>query len=182
MYAPAIDHERRKWQNPEAILADIGLKPGFTFIDVGCGGGFFALPAARIVGRTGKVFAIDSHAPSTNNLKELASGEGLRNLDLTVGKAEELVVCEQCADIIFFGIVLHDFQDPARVLKNARRMVKPTGKLINLDWKKESMNLGPPLKIRFSEKVAVRLILKAGFTVDTVKNSGDYHYLVVARP
>jgi ubiquinone/menaquinone biosynthesis C-methylase UbiE len=182
MYRPAIDHERRKWQNPEAILADIGLKPGFTFIDVGCGGGFFTLPAARMVGRRGKVYGLDVDNRSITSLKELAAKEGLKNLNLTVGQAEESVICEQCADIVFFGIALHDFQDPARVLENARRMVKSAGKLVNLDWKKEPMDLGPPLKIRFSEDMAVHLIQTAGFTVETVKESGPYHYLVVAKP
>jgi ubiquinone/menaquinone biosynthesis C-methylase UbiE len=182
MYRPAIDHERRKWQNPEAILADIGLKPGFTFIDVGCGGGFFTLPAARMVGRRGKVYGLDVDNRSITSLKELAAKEGLKNLNLTVGQAEESVICEQCADIIFFGIALHDFQDPARVLENARRMVKSAGKLVNLDWKKEPMDLGPPLKIRFSEDMTVRLIQTAGFTIETVKDSGPYHYLVVAKP
>jgi ubiquinone/menaquinone biosynthesis C-methylase UbiE len=182
MYRPAIDHERRKWQNPEAILVDIGLKPGFTFIDVGCGGGFFTLPAARMVGRRGKVYGLDVDNRSITSLKELAAKEGLKNLNLTVGQAEESVICEQCADIVFFGIALHDFQDPARVLENARRMVKSAGKLVNLDWKKEPMDLGPPLKIRFSEDMAVHLIQTAGFTVETVKESGPYHYLVVAKP
>lgn len=182
MYRPAIDHERRKWQNPEAILADIGLKPGFTFVDIGCGGGFFTLPAARMVGRRGKVYGLDVDARSITSLKELAAKEGLKNLNLTASQAEESVICEQCADIVFFGIALHDFQDPARVLENARRMVKSAGKLVNLDWKKEPMDLGPPLKIRFSEDMAVRLIQTAGFTVETVKDSGPYHYLVVAKP
>jgi hypothetical protein len=54
--------------------------------------------------------------------------------------------------------------------------------LVNLDWKKEPMDLGPPLKIRISEDMAVRLIQTAGFTVETVKDSGPYHYLVVAKP
>ena len=87
---------------------------------------------------------MDMDARSIANLKELAVAEELKNLNLMIGKAEELVICEQCADIVFFGIVLHDFQDPARVLANAKRMVKPTGKLINLDWRKELMELGPP--------------------------------------
>ncbi len=179
---PAEDNERRKWQDPEAILADIGLKSGSTFIDLGCGGGFFALPAARIVGEKGRVYALDTEARSIESLRGLADREGLKNLTLAVGKAEELVMCQQCADIVFLGIVLHDFQNPARVLENARKMIKPTGKLVNLDWKKEPMDLGPPLKIRFSVEVAVRLIEAAGFTVETVKDSGRYHYMVIARP
>jgi len=128
------------------------------------------------------VYGLDVDNRSITSLKELAAKEGLKNLNLTVGQAEELVICEQCADIVFFGIALHDFQDPARVLENARRMVKSAGKLVNLDWKKEPMDLGPPLKIRFSEDMAVHLIQTAGFTVETVKESGPYHYLVVAKP
>ena len=94
---PIGDHERRKWQNPEAILSSISLRPGFTFIDIGCGGGFFALPAARIVGKRGKVYGLDTDAESIASLKERATREGLKNLYLTTGRAEESVICEQCA-------------------------------------------------------------------------------------
>ncbi len=128
--------ERRKWQNPEAILAGIGLKAGLTFMDIGCGSGFFALPAARIVGESGKVYGVDKDGESISNLKKLAGREGLNNLDLTIGKAEDVIKCEACADIIFFGIVLHDFENPVRVLENARKMLKLDGRLVNLDWKK----------------------------------------------
>ena len=178
----ANDHERRKWQNPEAILADIGLKSGLTVIDVGCGGGFFALPAAKIVGELGRVYGLDADPQSISNLKGLAVAEGLNNLTLTLGKAEEVVLCKKCADMLFFGIVLHDFQDPAKVLKNAKKMVKPTGILINLDWKKESMELGPPVQKRFSVEESVRLIKTAGFAIEEIKDSGSYHYLIIARP
>jgi ubiquinone/menaquinone biosynthesis C-methylase UbiE len=174
------ERERRKWQDPEAILNSIGLQAGLTFMDIGCGTGFFALPAARIIGESGKVYGIDKDAESINNLKKMADSEGLHNLDLTVGKAEEVVKCTACADIIFFGIVLHDFENPAVVLENARKMLKPGGRLVNLDWKKEPTELGPPLKIRFSQEEAVRLIEAAGFRIQKVAESGPYHYLVMA--
>jgi len=146
--------ERRRWQNPEAILLDIGLRKGFTFVDLGCGDGFFALPAAMLVGKRGKVYCLDIHAEVIDRLKERAMKEGLRNLTAKVGKAEETIFCEECADIVFLGIVLHDFEDPVKVLTNAKRMMKSTGRLIDLDWKKEPMELGPPLRIRFSEEEA----------------------------
>jgi ubiquinone/menaquinone biosynthesis C-methylase UbiE len=177
---PADDIERRKWQNPEATLSDIGLKPGMTFIDSGCGGGFFTIPAARMVGESGAVYGIDISAAAIENLKASASKEGLYNLKLTAGRAEEIVLCQKCADIVFFGIVLHDFEDPLKVLKNARGMLKPDGRLVNLDWKDEPMEMGPPLEIRFSEDKAVKLITGAGFRVEIVKEAGPYHYLIVA--
>jgi ubiquinone/menaquinone biosynthesis C-methylase UbiE len=178
----ANDPERREWQNPEVILAYIGLKAGLTFMDIGGGGGFFALPAARAVGENGKVYGIDTDAESISELREVASREGLNNLELTVGKAENTVLCESCADIVFFGIVLHDFDDPAKVLQNAKKMLNPAGCLINLDWKKVAMQLGPPLQKRFSEQKAVQLIQAAGFSVVSIKDIGPYHYIIVANP
>lgn len=178
----ADDEERRKWQDPEAILAGIGLKPGFTFIDMGCGGGFFTLPAARIVGQSGMVYGIDTDIQLIKSLEKAAAEEGLANLVVTVGKAETVVICQKCADIVFFGIVLHDFENPTRVLENARIMLKLKGRIANLDWKKEPMKLGPPLYKRFSGDEAIGLINKAGFIVETVKDNGPYHYLIMAKP
>jgi ubiquinone/menaquinone biosynthesis C-methylase UbiE len=172
--------ERRKWQNPEAILIAIGLKPGFTFIDVGCGEGFFALPAAKIVGKRGKVYALDIDEDAITELKKTTAREGLKNLAAVVGAAEDTVFCEACADIVFFGIVLHDFNVPAKVLANAKTMLKPAARLVDLDWKKETTGFGPPLQIRFSEEQASNLIREAGFRVEHREQAGPLHYIIIA--
>ncbi len=174
--------ERRKWQNPKTILAAIGIKPNSTFIDIGCGQGFFTLPAAKLVGEKGRVYGIDVDAEYIGMVKKKAKKEGLKNIKLMEGKAEETIICNACADIVFFGTALHDFADPARVLVNARKMLKPNGLVVNLDWKKEPMELGPPLQIRFSQEKAAKLIQEAGFTVESVKEAGPYHYVIAARP
>jgi ubiquinone/menaquinone biosynthesis C-methylase UbiE len=176
------EKERRKWQNPDAILVNVGVKSGLKFVDVGCGDGFFAVPAARLVGNIGKVYGVDADPEAIGRLKEKAAKERLRNLSLKVGMAEETVFCDVCADVVFFGIVLHDFRDPSKVLSNAKRMLKPTGRLIDLDWKKEPMQLGPPLQIRFSEEKASNLIEAAGFKIDNIKEEGPHHYIMLATP
>ncbi len=173
---------RREWQNPEAILQSSGLKSGHILADIGCGNGFFTIPAARIVGPKGKVYGVDVSAEAIDDLRRQAVEEGLTNLDLIVAKAEETVICSGCLDIAFFGIVLHDFQNPAKVLKNARKMLKPGGKLVKLDWKKIAMPFGPPLSIRFDEATAVGLIEPAGFKVETIDRTGKYHYVIIAEP
>jgi ubiquinone/menaquinone biosynthesis C-methylase UbiE len=174
--------ERRKWQDPEEILSGIGLKEGDTFLDMGCGDGFFTLPAARIVGPGGLVHGLDPDSVALDELREKASREDLGNIRLQVGRAEELVLCDGCADVVFFGIDLHDFQDQQAVLANALKMLKPTGLLVDLDWKKEPTPIGPPLQIRFSPRQASVMIQDAGFTVVSVEDSGTWHYLIKARP
>ncbi|MCJ7633759.1 class I SAM-dependent methyltransferase [Candidatus Bathyarchaeota archaeon] len=175
------DTERRKWQNPEALLADIGVTLGSTLIDLGCGEGFFAIPASRIVGKEGKVYCLDRDATAISILQYRLVKEGLLNVEAQVGRAEDTVLCTACADIIFFGIVLHDFDDPGKVLMNARKMLKPSGRVVDLDWEKKPMVLGPPLHKRFSRETAISLMEEVGFEMEIVQESGLYHYLLIAK-
>jgi len=175
------EEDRRRWQDPEKILSNIDLRSGSTFIDLGCGRGFFAIPAAKIVGRKGNVYAVDRNPSFLEELERRATEEGLTNIHPIIGKAEDTVLCVGCADTVFFGIVLHDFDDPAKVLENARRMLRPAGRLINLDWKKEHMNFGPPYARRFTEHQSRKLIEDAGFFIESIKNTGPHHYLITAR-
>jgi ubiquinone/menaquinone biosynthesis C-methylase UbiE len=178
---PANDTERRKWQNPEKILAEIGLAPSMTFVDLGCGDGYFALPAARIVGLKGKVIATDIDEGAIGRLRKQAAEEGLVQLSAEVGVAEDTIACEGCADFVFFGINLHDFADPAQVIRNAKRMLRPSGRLVDLDWKAQPMPFGPPLEKRFSIAKARQLIESAGFHIILVAESGSYHYTIIAE-
>jgi ubiquinone/menaquinone biosynthesis C-methylase UbiE len=176
------EKERRRWQDPEAILQMAGLKAGQTLADIGCGDGFFALPAARMVGPAGMIFASDINVEALAELQRKAETEKLQNICIRAGGAEELVLCENCADIVFLGMVLHDFRDPAAVLKNALKMVKPSGKLIDLDWEKTATPIGPPTSIRFDRPLASQMIEQAGFKVEWVESSGQFHYLIAAAP
>jgi ubiquinone/menaquinone biosynthesis C-methylase UbiE len=173
---------RRGWFNPEKTLQDIGLHEGMVLVDVGSGAGFFTMLAAETVGKTGKVYAVDKDGAAIERLNREAAKRNLLNVKAVASEAEETVFCDACADVVFYSIVLHDFRDPAKVLQNAKHMLKPSGKLVNIDWKKRRMGFGPPFQIRFSEEKASELIEAAGFKVESVKDVGPYHYVVIAKP
>ncbi len=78
-------------------------------------------------------------------------------------------------------MVLHDFRDAVAVLQNAKTMLKPEGRLVDLDWKKQRTPFGPPFEIRFSEADAAGLLKMTGFTVTGLSDAGEYHYVVTAR-
>jgi ubiquinone/menaquinone biosynthesis C-methylase UbiE len=173
---------RRSWFNPEKILQDAGLVEGMVFVDVGSGDGFFTMLAAQVVGKTGRVYAVDTDAKAIDRLKRKATNRGFPNVKAIVAEAEENVFCDACADVIFYSIVLHDFNDPAKVLQNARRTLKPSGMVVDLDWKKQQMPFGPPIQIRFSEEKASALLEAAGFKIQNIAVVGPYHYIVTAKP
>ena len=172
---------RRKWRKPETTLKQVGLRAGMVFMDIGCGDGFFTLPAAQLVGEKGAVYSVDTDAAALEKLKDTAAEKGLTNITVEIGSGEERVFCVACADMVFYGRVLHDFKDPAKVLRNAKTMLKPTGRLVNLDWKKKHTLFGPPVHIRFSEEQATDLIKAAGFTIESIKSAGRNFYVVTAR-
>ncbi len=173
---------RRSWYNPEAVLKDVGLAAGMVFVDVGCGDGFFSLLAAKIVGDSGSVYAVDLDPQAIEKLKAKAQKQNLKNIKATAAPAEETEFCTHCADIVFYSMDLHDFKDAVQVLQNAKKMLKPTGLIVDLDWKKLQMPFGPPFQIRFSESDALGLMRIAGFTAIKTQEAGLYHYLVIAKP
>jgi ubiquinone/menaquinone biosynthesis C-methylase UbiE len=173
---------RRGWFNPEKILQDAGLRQNMVFVDVGSGDGFFSMLAAQTVGKTGGVYAVDRDAAAIKRLNQKAVERCVTNVKAIAAEAEETVFCDACADIVFYSIVLHDFHDPAKVLQNAKRMLKPSGRLVNLDWKKRSMAFGPPEHIRFSEERASMLMEEAGFKIQKINDVGPYHYVIIAKP
>ncbi len=142
---------------------------------------FFSLLAAKIVGKSGTVYAVDQDPDAIERLKVEAGRQNLGNIHFKAAVAEETVFCTACADIVFYSMVLHDFRDVVRVLQNAKKMIKPTGTLLDLDWKKQQMQFGPPFKIRFSEQDAEGLLKITGFKVTKVQDAGQYHYVVAAK-
>lgn len=169
--------ERRKRQNPELLLAMIGLKPKMCFIDIGCNNGFFTLPAARMVGASGKVIAIDIDQESLDDLKSKLKLENLNNTTVIAAKAEDSIPYHNEADIIFLGTVLHDFQDPLKVFVNAKQMLKSGGIIFNLDWKPIITDYGPPLAKRFTIEHVAELGLSAGLKMISAQDIDQNYYL-----
>ena len=175
--------ERRLWQDVPAILAQIGLEPGDTLADIGSGDGYFSIPAARMVGQSGKIYALDVSAEAISELKAAASAAGLNNIQTAVGEAEKTLLCKGCADVVLMANVLHDFNNPLAALKNALLMLKPGGKLADLDWKKDKDQIhGPPFAKRFDQEKATSLLTQAGFKVISSTLVGPFHYLLLTEP
>lgn len=174
--------ERLLWQTPDLVLEQIGLGPGHIMVDIGCGDGFFAIPAARKVTPQGHIYALDSSTEAIEQLRDNAQKTGITNITAQTGDAAQYIFCNHCADFVFMANVLHDFESPGKVLKCARTMLKPGGRVVDIDWKKEPDQLhGPPFYKRLSQKEAAELLEQAGFRIIVNTLSQPFHYLLMAE-
>jgi len=73
----------KKWfdQMGEIFLIDVGIEQNHSVIDFGCGKGTYAIPAARVVGAGGKVYAVDKNKESLDELMQISEKMGLKNIE-----------------------------------------------------------------------------------------------------
>ena len=93
------------FRNPQRLLKAAGLKPGQKVLEVGCGPGFFTIPAARIVGKEGFVYAVDVHPLAIERVKEKIEREGIKNVKPILANASNTGLPDRSIDIAFiFGL------------------------------------------------------------------------------
>jgi ubiquinone/menaquinone biosynthesis C-methylase UbiE len=93
------------FKNPYKILERAGLKSGQSVLEVGCGPGYFTIPAAHIVGNDGTVHAIDTHPLAIRRVSGKIEKAGITNVDLILGYASETGLPDHSIDLAFmFGL------------------------------------------------------------------------------
>ncbi len=168
--------ERLEWQPPEAVLSALGLQPGETLVDVGCGPGYFAIPAAKLVGATGRVYAVDISLEMLMRLGQRLYAEGLANVQPVLSRETNIPLPDGCADAALLANVLHEAEDRVALLAEVRRLVRPGGRLLVVDWVREPTPHGPPLEERLDPAEVEKEAGTAGWTVEGTASVGPYHW------
>jgi len=123
------DIERWLRQEGMVFLADIGIKRGQRVLDFGCGAGTYTIPVAKVVGKEGKVYALDKDTEVLNQLEQTAKSEGLKNIVSIVDQSEELKINleDESIDAMLLYDILHYMQPEKRrrVYENGYRILKP---------------------------------------------------------
>ncbi len=93
------------FRNPYKLLKAAGLKQGQKVLEVGCGPGFFTIPAAKIVGEEGFVYAVDVHPLAIERVKDKIEKEGIKNVKPILANASDTGLPDRSIDLAFiFGL------------------------------------------------------------------------------
>jgi len=170
------DPERVKILDPDNILDKLELTGKTVFADLGCGTGFFSIPAAR---RVKKVFALDIAQEMLDILSENIKKEKITNIEVILSGESSIPISDQSVDFLLMANVFHELEDKLALLKEVKRVLKMNGRLIIIDWKKMEMDFGPPLQERFDEKEVIDACYENGFMLIEISNIGPYNYLLI---
>lgn len=117
---------RRKWDRHNLV------REGQYFLDFGCGTGDFAIPAARIVGRHGKVFAVDCNPRQLEMVAKKARRSGYGNIEIIEGDRQSALPSESI-DVVWMCDVIHEIREKRSVIEEAHRLLKKNGTLAIYD-------------------------------------------------
>lgn len=113
-------------QNPYRILRPY-VKEGMTVLDFGSGPGFFSVPATKLAGSSGKIYAIDVQQGMLDMLVKYAAKKGVSGNIVTINNPEHEIGIELEADVILAIYVAHEVKDRDKFFKSLLKRLKPTG-------------------------------------------------------
>jgi len=115
------------FRDPYQALDAAGLEPGQKVLEVGCGPGFFTVPAVRIVGEKGSVCALDISPLAVERVQQKIEKEGATNVQTILADAAQTGLPDQSFDLIFVFGFAHAAGNMENILAELHRLLKPAG-------------------------------------------------------
>lgn len=167
------------FSEPTKIVEQCGIQAGMDIADFGSGSGFYSLSAAKALMSTGRVYAIDAQKDLLTKLKNHAVKEGVYNIEVIWGDLEKIngtKLRDMSVDIVFICNVFFQFEDKDAPLKEARRVLKPNGRVVFVEWSDSFGGIGPKHNSVFKKDKAIPFFEKFGFHLDREIQAGSHHY------
>ncbi len=168
-----------KFIDPSAVIAQMDLKQGETIADFGCGTGYFSIPLAQKIGEEGKVYSLDVVPEKLEAVESQAKTLGLTNLivqRVNLENKEGSKLKAESIDWVIMKDVLFQNNEKNNMLEEAKRVLKPGGKVLLVEWKTEDTAIGPDQEIRISKEKSLELINKCELGIEKEIAAGDFHY------
>jgi ubiquinone/menaquinone biosynthesis C-methylase UbiE len=181
--APWLDRaEREQEEQPTRALQIMQIEQGMTVADIGAGSGYFTERLARLVGPSGRVYASDIQRGMLDLIARRLAREQIHNVTVIHGEPRNPRLPPNTIDLALMVDVYHELDAPQTVLGHIRTALKPTGRLVLVEYKGED----PTIPILPSHKMTVaqaRMELEAEGFVLTTANSGlpRQHVLIFGK-
>jgi len=143
--------ERIQEEEPDRMLAALEIAKGSVVADVGAGVGYHAWRLAEIVGPTGKVIAEDIQPGMIDRMRKNIADRKLQNVEIVLGTPTDPKLPANAIDLVLMVDVYHEFADPVTMMKHIRNSLRPGGRVVLVEYRKED----PKVPIQPLHKMSV---------------------------
>lgn len=128
---------REREEHCQTLLKALKLQPGQTICDMGCGNGYYTLKMAKLVGKKGRILAVDVQPEMLHLLDLRAKQRRVENVEPIAGTLTDPRLPAGEVDVILCVDVYHEFSHPEQMLAAMRQSLKPHGRLVLVEFRAE---------------------------------------------
>jgi putative heme-binding domain-containing protein len=130
--------ERDAEERTEALVDALEIRAGAVVADIGAGTGYFTWRLAQRVGPAGKVVAVDIQQKMLDLAADTVKQHGFTNVEYVLGSESDPRLPPRSLDMVFIAYSYHEFAQPETIMEAVRRSLKPAGRLVIVEYAKES--------------------------------------------
>lgn len=176
------DPKRDAYQKPHEVLTALAIEPGEVIADIGAGSGYFTFRLAHHVGDKGRVYAVDTSADMIRHLNRRIRELKAMNVTAILADADDPLLADASIDRFFFSDSWHHIENQSKYLSLIKKMLKPGGEIIMIDFHKKELPVGPPMQMKIAREDLIRQMESNGFRLTKEHTFLPYQYFLVFAP
>ncbi len=173
------DPKRDAYQKPHEVLTALNLKPGEVIADIGAGSGYFTFRIAHHVGARGKVFAVDVSPDMIRHVNRRIRDLKTTNVVSILADADDPLLAGQSINRFFICDVWHHVENPTKYLATMKKMLKPGGEIVMIDFHKKELPFGPAMHMKIAREDLIKQMETNGFRLAKEHTFLPYQYFLV---
>jgi arsenite methyltransferase len=164
-YIAALEDPKRDgYQKPHEVMQALGVKEGEVIADIGAGSGYFTMRLAHHVGSAGRVYGVDISPDMIRHLHARVRDAGVLNVFPILARPDDPLL-PQPVDRFLFVDVWHHVENQAGYLALMKKLLKPGGQVVMIDFHKRELPFGPPMSMKIAREDLIRQMQTHGFRV-----------------
>lgn len=175
------DPMRDAYQKPQEVVKALKIEEGEVIADIGAGSGYFAVRLARAVGEKGRVYGVDVNPDMIMHLNRRVRDLSLKNVVTILCAPDDPLLADGSVDRFLICDTWHHIGGHAKYLALLKRMLKPGGQVIMIDFKKAKTPVGPPMELRIDRDDLVREMDANGFQLAAEHTFLEYQYFLIFK-
>lgn len=175
------DPKRDTYQKPHEVISALKLREGEVIADIGAGSGYFTFRLARHVGSQGRVYAVDVSPDMIVHVNRRVRDLKVSNVVTVLSPPDDPLLPDASIDRFVICDTWHHIPGHPQYLSLLKKMLKPGGQVIMIDFRKEKTPVGPPVEMRIARDELVREMESNGFQVAQEHTFLEHQYFIVFK-